>query len=601
VSDTQPLLMLSGNEAVAFGAWQAGCSLGAAYPGTPSSEILPALAHWASTRGGRVHLEWSVNEKVALEVAAGASLTGARALAAMKHVGLNVAADPFYTLAYTGVEGGLVIVSADDPGLHSSQNEQDNRYYAQHAGVPMLEPADSQEACDYARLAFELSERFDLPVLLRTTTRTSHSRTPVAADGAREEREPGPARVAACKYVMIPAHARPRHEQRMERLANVAEWAETAYVNRLEEGTGPVGFVTAGVAYEYLREALPGAPVLKLGMPYPLPRELVARFAREVERVIVVEELEPFLHAQLRSLGVEAERLPDSFRVGELTPVRVADGLRQLGVEVEGLHGTRGALPPIAPLPPRRPVLCPGCGHRAVFAVLAEMGAFVTGDIGCYTLAALEPLAALHTCLAMGAGISQAHGIAKAGDGRQPVVAVIGDSTFTHMGLPALLNAVYNRSRIAVLILDNRTTAMTGGQEHPGTGRTFAGEPTCRLDFAGLARALGVESVAEVPATGTEAVRDALKGALAHDGPSVVVASSPCPLRYGIRATPYRVDRSECAACGVCWRVGCPAMAMGRDGEGIPEIAPDACRGCGLCAQLCPSGAIVPMEEAAEA
>lgn len=592
--------LLSGNEAIALGAWMAGCRLAAAYPGTPSSEILPALAECGRRLGGSVYCEWSTNEKVALEVASGASIAGARSLATMKHVGLNVAADPFFTLAYTGVGGGLVVVCADDPGMASSQNEQDNRYYGRHAGVPVLEPIDSQEALEFTQLAFELSERFDLPILLRTTTRVSHSKSPVRYVAERDEREPGGPPRDPEKYVMVPGYARKRHAIQLEHLRSLAEWAEAAPLNREQAGEGTVGFITGGLSVLHLREVLATAPVLHLGMSFPLPERRIREFAGRFDRVIVVEELEPFLYESIRALGVPVDRLPEELRMGEMTPTRLAGGLRALGIAVEGYE-------PVAPestlpdLPPRPPVLCPGCIHRAVFSVLRKLRVFVTGDIGCYTLATFEPLSSVHTCLDMGASISQAHGISHAMGGEQRVVAVIGDSTFTHMGIPALLNAVYNRSRLVCLILNNGTTAMTGGQEHPGTGTTLEGAEHAGLDFVALARALGVEYIREVTGVDLKGTEEALRGALEHDGPSVVLVSRPCPLRYRIRSDAYEVDPEACTLCRICLRIGCPAISLDTRGTGKPVIDSALCNGCGLCAEGCPSDAIRRASEGGEA
>lgn len=595
MSDTDRLL-LSGNEAVALGAWQAGCRLASAYPGTPSSEIVPALLRWADKLGGHVYAEWSVNEKVALEVASGASMAGARAMVTMKHVGLNVAADPFFTLAYTGVEAGLVVLVADDPHMHSSQNEQDTRIYARHAGVPMLEPADSQEACDFGRLAFELSERFDTPVLIRMTTRVSHSQSTVRAMVGRQEREPGGAPLNPQKYTMIPAYARARHRLQLDRLAEVTAWAEETTINRIETGEGKVGFLTAGIAYEYLREILPQAPVLKLGLSYPLPVEKLRRFREGLDRLIVIEELEPFLYEQVRALGVEAERLPDAYRLGELTPARLAVGLREIGVESETAEEATCTEEPTEDLPPRPPVLCPGCPHRGVFYTLSKLKTLVTGDIGCYTLGTLEPLRALHTCLCMGAGLSQAHGVSKATEGGQKVVAVIGDSTFTHTGIPALLNAVYNRGSFVAVILNNRTTAMTGGQEHPGTGRNLMGQEAPSLDFARLAEALGVELVLKLPAEDLSSLEAGLKQALAQEGLSVVIVEGPCVLQYRVRGDVFGVDGEICAGCGMCLRLGCPALvAEEHDDRQWPRVDETLCTGCGLCAQVCPKKALAPV------
>lgn len=588
-------MILSGNEAVALGAWQAGCRFAAAYPGTPSSEILPALQQCRARLGGDLYAEWSVNEKVALEVAVGASLAGARSLVAMKHVGLNVAADPFFTLAYTGVEAGLVVVTADDPGMHSSQNEQDNRYYASHAHVPLLEPSDSQEACDFTRLAIEMSEACDLPVLLRLTTRVAHSRTVVEFEAAQSTRAPTGAPVNPAKYVMLPGYAKGRRATLEARIEAAGEWGLREDITREVAGEGPVGFIASGMGYQHVREVLPEAPVLKLGMPYPLPAERVREFAARLNRVIVVEELEPFLLERVLAAGLAVEGLPSELRVGELTPTRLAAGLAAMGVEV-GERWHRSVAEPMGGLPSRPPVLCPGCAHRYVFTALARHKVFVAGDIGCYTLAALPPLCGMHTCLAMGAGISQAHGIAKAMEGKQPVVAVIGDSTFTHAGLPALLNAIYNHSNMTVLVLDNRSTAMTGGQDHPGTGLTLSGEASAPFDFAAVARAMGVESVHEAAVGDHAGIDEALARAIAFEGPSLVVVTGPCPLRYGALAAPYTVDPEECIACNECLRLGCPAISVPGDSDGKPAIDEALCTGCGLCAKTCPVGAISQRE-----
>ncbi|MFC2075909.1 thiamine pyrophosphate-dependent enzyme [candidate division KSB1 bacterium] len=454
---------LSGNEAVARGAWEAGVEVAAGYPGTPSTEILESIVAYDG-----VNAEWSVNEKVAFEVAYGAAVGGKRSLASMKHVGVNVAADALMTAAYTGVNRGLVLVSADDPGIHSSQNEQDNRLFAAFAKIPMLEPADSAEAYEFTRLAFEISERFDTPVLLRLTTRICHGRG-VVMPGDRGKIEPYPYRKDAQKYVMIPAHARVRHGAVEERRLALERYAEDCGANRPEMGDTAVGVVTAGVPYQYAREVLPAASFFKLGLTWPLPEKGLKEFAERVEKLYVVEELEPFLEDRLRAMGLTVigkKLLP---RTGELSP----ELLREKLFPEKSSH--QKVLPPA--LPGRPPVMCPGCPHRRVFYILKKMKATVTGDIGCYTLSALEPLSTMDTCICMGASVGVAQGFRKAlgEDDKKPSVAVLGDSTFIHAGIPALINAVYNQTNITVIVLDNRTTAMTGLQEHPGTGRTLQG------------------------------------------------------------------------------------------------------------------------------
>ncbi|MFW6438343.1 MAG: thiamine pyrophosphate-dependent enzyme, partial [Armatimonadota bacterium] len=454
--DLSNVVLLSGNEAIARGAWEAGVRVGSGYPGTPSSEILPALNELPD-----VYCEWSVNEKVALEVAAGASIAGARTLVTMKHVGVNVAADPLFTMSYTGVEGGLVIISADDPSMHSSQNEQDNRNYARAAKVPMLQPATSQEAKDFTMRGFEISEEFDTPVFLRPVTRVCHSDGLVEVGERQEVPLRGDMEKQPQKYVMVPLHARQRRVAIAERTRKLIEFAEQTDLNREEMGDGSLGIIAAGVAYEYAKEAFPEASFLKLGLVWPLPPEKIRHFAEKVDRLFVVEELDPFFTEQILAMGIEVEPVDESFRIGELTPMRVRAMIA--GDEVPDTAPEEG-------LPPRPPTLCAGCPHRSVFVALRKLKAYVTGDIGCYTLGTLPPLEAMHTTLCMGAGVSQAHGIQKVRGHEVPVVAVIGDSTFTHTGIAGLVNIAYNAGVSTVVIVDNRTTAMTGGQVHPGLG-----------------------------------------------------------------------------------------------------------------------------------
>lgn len=576
-------MILSGNEAVARGAWEAGATFGSGYPGTPSSEILPAL-----TALGDCYTEWAPNEKCALETAAGASLAGARCLVTMKHVGLNVAADPFFTLAYVGVNGGLVLLNADDPAMHSSQNEQDNRHFARAAKVPVLEPSESQEAKDFTRLAFEISEEYDTPVMLRTITRIAHSEGIVElGERTVPARECGPVRDSR-KYVMIPAYARARRVFMQERTAKLVAFAEETEINRIEPGSPEIGIITSSVAYQYAKEAAPEASFLKLGMTWPLPPEKIRQFAASVEKLYVIEELDPFLYEQVLALGIVVQELPESLQLGELSPERVAAGLRG-----------EDSVPPASDLPPRPPVLCAGCPHRGVFMTLRKLKAFVTGDIGCYTLGTLPPLSALDTCLCMGAGIGEAHGIEMACGEKGKTVAVIGDSTFVHSGITGLVNIAYNGGSSVVMILDNETTAMTGGQEHPGTGVTLSGRPGRMLDIPGICKAAGIPNVVTVDPRNLEQVETALKQALESPEAWVIVAQCPCILKARPEAGPRIIDTDVCIRCQVCVRIGCPAISTELTDDPRkpqPRIDPTLCTGCNLCAQVCPVKAISEME-----
>jgi indolepyruvate ferredoxin oxidoreductase alpha subunit len=580
--------LLSGNEAIARGAWEAGVLYAAAYPGTPSTEILETIA---SEYGKDIYAQWSPNEKTALESAVGAAMAGSRALACMKHVGVNVAADPLFTAAYVGVNGGLVLVSADDPNLHSSQNEQDNRNYAKFAKIPMVEPSDSQEAKEFLKAAFELSERFDTPVLFRTTTRISHSKSVVEL-APREER-PGPGTIPrdTKKYTMLPAYARPRHPLIEEKLKRMKMLGGESPLNRVELADTRVGIIAAGIAYQYAKEAMPGASFLKLGLTYPFPDDLARDFAQHVDQVVVVEELDPFIEEQARLAGIDITHGKDLFPpVGELEPSFVAEKLT--GSSPERRVVAEG-------LPVRPPVLCPGCSHRGVFTVLRKLKVFVSGDIGCYTLGALPPLEAMHTTLCMGASITMAHGISKAigpvEDRKNQVVAVIGDSTFFHSGMTGLLDVIYNRGNSVVLIQDNRSTAMTGGQENPGTGRTLTGEPAPGIDIEKLVIALGVKpaNVRVVGAYDLKALEEVLKDELDKPEPSVVITKDPCVLRHRVRKPPLHVEVEDCTACGQCIRVGCIALSMEGEGdEKHASIDPNFCAGCTVCAQVCMFDAI---------
>jgi indolepyruvate ferredoxin oxidoreductase alpha subunit len=510
-------LLLSGNEAVAWGALHAGVALGTGYPGTPSTEILEAF----SELGGKA--QWAPNEKVGAEVALGVAFAGSRALVTMKHVGLNVAADPFFTAAYTDLAGGFVVVSADDPGMASSQNEQDNRFYARAAGVPMLEPSDSQEAYRFTRLAFDISERWRLPVLLRLSTRICHSKTVVCL-GPDGSPPPEAAFVRNVRgRVMIPAHARVAHVRLSERLAEVLEWNEREGPNERSDGDNALGLIASGISYAHAREASPGASFLKLGMSYPLPLQTLRAFVRQVERCVVVEEGEPYLADALRAAGMPVEAKGDRYRFGELN----VDRVRRI------LAGD--ASPEPSPRPGKPPQLCPGCPHRGVFGVLRDLQCIVAGDIGCYTLSVLPPFEAMDTCVCMGASIGVGLGLRHVlpEDQARRVVSVIGDSTFMHSGITGLVEMVYNPPPTGhvVLILDNETTAMTGLQEHPGTGRSLDHRPAHRVVYEELARAMGVSRVHVVdPSKDTETLRSMLVEALASDEPTLIVARRPCLL-----------------------------------------------------------------------
>jgi indolepyruvate ferredoxin oxidoreductase alpha subunit len=604
--------LLSGNEAIALGAWEAGVRFASAYPGTPSTEILPNIAGYRD-----VVVEWASNEKVALDAAAGASFAGARSLAVMKHVGVNVAADSLMTLSYTGVGAGLVLVSADDPGAFSSQNEQDNRHYARFAKIPCLEPADSQEAKDYAALAFELSERFDTPVMLRTTTRIAHSKSAVDVQppGERVPAPPlPPFRRQPDKFVMIPANARRRHPEVEARLERLAEYAETLAANRVEWRSKAVGVVTGSVAYQYVREVFPDASLLKLGMSYPLPAELIRAFAAQVERLLVVEELDPFWEEVLRAMGLDPLGKAIFPTVGELSITAVREGAVKAGLLPplppplkgegaaspfpgrEGGQGVRSEPPLI--IPPRPPALCPGCPHRTAFYAINKLKLLVSGDIGCYAIGVLPPFRAMDALISMGASLGMAHGMTRAGL-PDKVVALIGDSTFFHAGLPALANTVYNNGVAATIILDNHTTGMTGGQDNPGTGRTLQGADSPRIDIEGVVRALGVEAVWHVDAFDAKAVERAIKEAVAtKDRPSVVIVEGACTLIEEFTRQPVvSVDAESCNGCALCFRVGCPAILKSQavdaqTGRPLAEIDPLLCTGCDVCLQVCPRHAI---------
>ncbi len=581
---------LTGNEAIARGAWEAGVRVAAAYPGTPSTEILEALARYPLDD---LHAQWSTNEKVALDVAIGASLAGVRALSAMKHVGLNVAADALMSQTYIGVNAGLVLVVCDDPGIHSSQNEQDTRILARLANVPVLEPSDAQEALEMTRAAFDISEAFDTAVIVRGTTRLSHTRSLVVTGPRRTPPQRGFVENAN-KNVMIPANARIRHPLVIERERKLRDFFATSDLTRHDEGDPSVGVITAGICYTYVKEVLPHASVLKLAASYPLPMERIAEFCRTVDRVFVIEELEPVIETEIRAAGLAVEGKAYFPRTGELSPEAARDGFEQAGL----LQPRPSIEPWQVSAPVRPPVLCAGCPHTMSYMALRALDARVAGDIGCYTLATIEPLRSIDTCVSMGSSIANAVGIAKAGTETKPIIATIGDSTFLHAGIPPLIDAVYNDANITVIILDNHVTAMTGGQDHAGTGRTLRGEPANRIDFEQMVRACGVKWVKKVDSYDVAGMYQAFREAAAFKGVSVVISDRPCVLDpVKIKGPALHVDAAGCTACQACMNLGCPALGWTDeifDGHHKVTIDGGMCIGCTLCAQICPSDCIRP-------
>ena len=609
MNSKENLQLLTGNEAIARAAYEAGVKVATGYPGTPSTEILENISRYKS-----IYCQWSVNEKVALEVASGASIAGARTLVAMKHVGLNVAADPFMTLSYTGVNGGLVIVSADDPYMHSSQNEQDNRFYAKFAKVPMLEPSDSQEALDMLKAAFEISEQFDTPVLLRTTTRISHSRSLVKLG---EKIDLGQRKYVkdSKKYVMIPAYGRVRHELLLQRWARLSEFTgnkdlSKIYLPRGKNAITKIGIITSGVSYQYAREVFSNVPILKLLITNPLPEKTIRGFAQSKHLILIIEELEPFLEEQIKLMGLDLKIAGKEYfpQYGELN-LDIADRVyRQLfGTELISEHagGAKGksdAAPIAAPdnnlgellsdIPQRPPVLCAGCPHRSVFYILKKLKAAVMGDIGCHTLSVLPPLSALDSCLCMGAGIGQALGMEKANPNMKgKVVSVIGDSTFFHSGITSLIDNTYNDGTGLIIILDNRTTAMTGHQVHPGVGKTLSGNDTVELKPEYFAKAAGVKNIRVVDPYNLKLLEKVLRRELERNELSVVVCRRICALLEKVdKNNVVTVDQEKCDKCGACIRFGCPAIQLREDSYAINELV---CTGCDVCAAVCKKGAIL--------
>ncbi len=570
--------LILGNEAVARGLYEAGCSFVSSYPGTPSTEITEAVAKYPE-----VYAEWAPNEKVALEAAFGASLAGRRAFCGMKHVGLNVAADPLFTISYTGVNGGLVIGVADDAGMHSSQNEQDSRHYARASKIPMLEPSDSAEALAFAKLAYELSEKFDTPVLLKMCTRVSHSQSVVQTGERTEHVKEYEKNIA--KYVMMPGNAKKRHPVVEARTQALIEYAETAEINRVEEGADhKMGIITSSTSYQYVKEVLGDTyPVMKLGMIWPLPEQKIRDFAASVENLVIVEELDSFIEDHCRNLGLACVGKSNFSCIDELSQNKVAAQLAKAVEEGVALADT---------IPPRPPVMCAGCPHRGLFYTLKKNKITVLGDIGCYTLGAVAPLAAVDSVICMGASVSGLHGFSKSQGGAMDgkTVAVIGDSAFMHSGITGLVNIAYNESNATVIIVDNSITGMTGHQQNPTTGFNLKGDPCAKIDLETLCHAVGIKRVRVIDPYDLKQCDEVLKEELAANEPSVIISRRPCALlKYVKHKAPLAVEQDKCIGCKACMKIGCPAISM--EG-GKAKIDPTLCVGCGVCAQLCKVGAL---------
>lgn len=567
--------LLLGNEAIARGAYEAGVKVATAYPGTPSTEITECIA-----KHDDIYAEWSPNEKVALEVAIGSAIGGGRAIVSMKHVGLNVAADPLFTVAYTGINAGLVIVVADDPGMHSSQNEQNTRYYGKAANIPILEPSDSQEAKDFVILAFDISEEYDTPVIIRMTTRVSHSQSIVEICKPQGQKLKEYKKDIS-KYVMMPAMAKARHIIVEDRMNRLVDDSNNMSINEVETNDRSVGIITSGISYQYVKEVLPNASILKLGMVYPFPDRLIREFASTVDRLYVVEELEPFIEEHVKSMGIET----------------ASDNLFSIQGELSGntiyskITGKQPNVKSAANVPGRPPVLCPGCPHRGVYYMIKKLRLHAAGDIGCYTLGALPPLEGIDTCICMGASIGMVHGIEKARgrDDTKSWIGVIGDSTFIHSGITGLIDIVYNKGISTVAILDNSTTGMTGHQDHPATGKTIKGEPAPVLNLVELISAIGIEHIEVVDPYDITKVETVLKKEVERDEPSVIIFSRPCALLTKEKSRPFAVDKSKCRHCNMCMDLACPAIT--RD-ENTISIDKTLCNGCGVCADVCRFNAI---------
>lgn len=571
--------LMLGNEAVARGLYEAGCSFVSSYPGTPSTEITECVAKY-----DEVYAEWAPNEKVALEAAFGASVRGKRSFCAMKHVGLNVAADPLFTISYTGVNAGLIIGVADDAGMHSSQNEQDSRHYARAAKVPMLEPSDSAESLAFAKLAYELSEEYDTPVLIKMCTRVSHSQS-VVETGERVVPEQRKYEKNPAKYIMMPAYAKKKHPLVEERTKALSAWAEKTEINRIEPGKDKsVGIITSSTCYQYVKEAFGDTyPVLKLGMIWPMPVQKIKDFAATAEKLVVVEELDGFIETHCKNLGLSVTGKEMFTGIGELSQNLVK----------ENLGGTVKPGEVLAEeIPARPPVMCAGCPHRSLFYVLKKLNLTVLGDIGCYTLGAVAPLNAIDTTICMGASVSGLHGFVKAGDEESAgrTVAVIGDSTFIHSGVTGLINIAYNESNSTVIILDNSITGMTGHQQNPTTGYNLKGDPCTKIDLESLCRAVGIRRVRVVDPYDMDACQSAIQEELAVKEPSVIISRRPCALlKYVKHPGPICSDPEKCKGCKACMKIGCPAISME---NGKVKIDTTLCVGCGVCEQLCKFGAL---------
>lgn len=581
MADKKKVIML-GNEAIARGAYEAGVKVSAAYPGTPSTEISEYLVQYKED----LYCEWSPNEKVATEVAVGASLAGTRAMACMKHVGFNVAADPTYSVSYMGVNGGLVIVVADDPGLYSSQNEQDTRMVARAAKLPVLEPSDSAEAKEFMKLAFELSEKFDRPFVYRTTTRLAHSQGVVELEERTDVEDKAYVKDIR-KNVMMPGNAKLRHVEIEKRNQELAEAANTLPINKVEMCDTKIGVITSGIPYQYVKEALPEASVLKLGLVNPLPKKLIEEFASKVDTLYIVEELDPVIEEQVRAWGIPAVGKEMLTEQGEYSANLLRKAILKEELDLDAA----------AQVPGRPPILCPGCPHRSVYHVLNKLKIHAAGDIGCYTLGAVAPLSVVDTTMCMGSSISTLHGMEKA-KGKDYIknwVAVIGDSTFLHTGVNSLMNMVYNHATGTVMILDNSTTGMTGHQDHAATGKTLQGDPTYAIDIPALCKAMGVKNVIEVNAFDIDTLEKTIKEEVAKDEVSVIITKSPCVLLTKGKKPLYIAHADKCKKCGMCMKPGCPAMTKNEDGT--IRIDDTMCTGCGLCESLCKFNAIELVKE----